>query len=109
MLTASQARGLSAESGLQVERILSLLDASIKETATGGRRSYSAYKEVPWQSEELYTPVTISPIQAKIIARLKLLGFTAEMRTDNAYVPVGLADDKGNGPLYSNRVLKIGW
>lgn len=109
MITASQARAIIQESDLEVERILSLLDVKIRGAAKEGKRIYAAYNEAPWQSEEVYVPVSTSPLQSKIISRLKLLGFGAGIFTDNQYVPPGLADSDGGGPMHSNRVLKVSW
>ena len=112
MITAYEARQLAIVGDSKIEAIMEKLDKEITHRAGLGQNEYVAYEHVPWNSHrtQFYQIPEVTPIQAKIIQRLKDFGYDAEMDWDEKrYVPPGLADDDGHGPEHQNYVLRIRW
>lgn len=113
MITAHEAKKLSESSDDKINSILSKLEEGILKVASTGNRELACYQYVEWESYEVgscYREPETTPIQAKIIARLKELGYGAKMAWNGkTYVPPGQADDYGNGPEHQNYVLVVNW
>lgn len=108
MITASEAKQLYDDSGAEVENYIQYkIENEIRKNATAGKRSMFHVVE----SVEAYRNVDPTPLQRRIVTRLKELGFHAEWKKDTShtYVPRGLADDDGKGPNHNNVGIQIGW
>ena len=108
-ITAKEAKDLVLNSQAEVDRIMPLIDAHIRDVAEDGGRFFHAYREVPWESQPKDEVTKTSKLQERIIERLYTLGFNAAIVIDGEYVSRELADSTGYGPLFSNRVLKVSW
>lgn len=108
MITAKEAKTLYDDSGAEVDAYLSTkIEPAIRKAATAGKRTMFHYLD----AEEVWKTVNPTPLQIRIIDKLRELGFHVAFGRDEShvYVPRGLADDEGNGPKYSNYGLTIGW
>jgi hypothetical protein len=108
MITAKEAKELYDASGAEVDQYIQYkLDKAIRDAATQGKQSLFHFVD----GFEVWKNVDPTPLQKRIIAKLKELGFHAVWHRDttHVYVPAGLADDNGDGPKYSNYGIQIGW
>jgi hypothetical protein len=108
-ITATEAKEIVLSSAAEVDRLMPILDKAIRAAAEDGHRKLLCYREVPWESAEDYMPVATSKLQERLIERLCALGFFACVVSDHSYIPPGLQDSDGNGPVHTNRVLKVSW
>jgi|LauGreDrversion4_2_1035121.scaffolds.fasta_scaffold413088_2 hypothetical protein len=109
MISAQEAKQLYDESGAEVEQFLkNNVEQNVANAAKGGNR----YVFIFLGSVEMFRTLTaeITPLQKAVVAKLKELGYRAEIKLDgDKYVPRGLADDDGNGPKHQNYGIQIGW
>lgn len=110
MITAAEAKQLVETSAKNVERLLAAIEPKIREAAEKGERSVFIYEQELWSAEE-YKPQP-TPLQQRVMAELEKyprsfgVRFTSD---DHTYVPRGLQDDDGNGPVHTNWGIKISW
>ena len=109
MITAAEAKALYDESGQEVDNFLkSAVEPLIVSSAKSGKRSTMMYLDTIESFHYLGNHVT--PLHCRVADKLKELGYTAEIRLyGDKYVPAGLRDDDGNGPLHQNYGIHIGW
>lgn len=108
MINAKAAKELYDKSGAEVDAYLkNNLEKAVMDAAKAGSRSLFHFLG----SEEVFKNVTPTPIQKQIMNKLIELGYTVKFssKDGDVYVPRGLADDNGKGPLYQNYGLEIGW
>lgn len=110
MITAGELRKVVETSQRQVDETLAKIEPKLVEAAEAGEREYACYREVPWDAKSSYCAPEPTRLQQKLVDALKSFGYSAkvEMHGD-AYVPRGLADDDGNGPMHQNHVLVVRW
>jgi hypothetical protein len=113
MITAMQARALS-ESNAKVQAFLDNVEKQIKDAASSGKRTVTihqgevevirmGYRFYPEDSTQLYA-------YAYVCNKLVAKGYTAEIKMyGDSYVPRGLKDSNGNGPIFRNYGIVIGW
>ena len=82
------------------------VESEVKKAAKAGKRYYYALTG----SEEVWKCVDPTPLIKAVVDELKKLGYSAKFGAygDN-YVPRGLADDSGEGPIHTNYGILIGW
>lgn len=107
MITAKEALELYNQSGTEVKLFLdkNVLD-QVKLAAMSGKKncfincgSHIANK----------APIPIH-LYISVMQELQKLGYAVRfMNYGDSYVPRGMADDAGNGPLYVNYGISIGW
>ena len=109
MITPEQAKKLYDESGVAVDSYLNRTIApKIEKAAKAGKRNVF----IDVGSEPAYRSIkaTKEPLHASTMMKLTELGYKVSWCTDGAsYVPLGLADDYGEGPEYINVGIHISW
>jgi len=115
MISAKEARGIVETSESVVAKYLDKIDTLVRHNAAEGKTSLFLYIEGLWAAEEVsstYNKVA-TPIQVCVIRALKNLGYHAAYGSDSdpkaMYVPRGLANDDGSGPMYINCGITIKW
>ncbi len=111
MITAAQARELTARSEANVERLLALMEPQIVKAADAGKDFVAVFVDGLDSSVPLYgARFQPTPVQTSVINRLQALGFKAHMAAvGSSYVPRGMQDDDGNGPEYINYTVIVNW
>lgn len=110
MITAAQCLELHKQSDAQIEKILNMIDPKVRSAAEGGMRSYSIMEQGTWECLPISKSPEHSPFRTKLINQFQQLGFVAAYQKSGApYVPAGLADDDGKGPLHTNWGITISW
>lgn len=107
MITAKEAKELYDNSGAEVQEFLKYkVEKYVREAAILGKKSYTIHLG----SEEIWKVIKPSPLQTQIMHELKNLGYVVNFTAyDVSYVPAGLADDEGKGPVHRNYGITIGW
>lgn len=111
MITAKEAKVLYDQSGAEVDQFLkNSVEKEITDAAKAGKRTVTIYLDsYEWPGYRGFNH-DITPLQMAIVVKLKELGYSAEIKSyGDCYVPRGLADDDGNGPMYQNYGIHIGW
>lgn len=109
MITAKEAKDLYDQSGAEVDDYIKYkLESEIRTAATSGKRQWF---HLIGSNQKGFNPIQPTPLQNRIISKLTELGFSARWIDSHgtAYVPRGLADLEGNGPLHTNYGILIGW
>lgn len=109
MITAKEAKKLYDESGAEVDHFLkSKVEINVVSAAKSGKRFVFIFLGSKGSFDHLDQMIT--PLQKAVVDKLKELGYRAEIKLDGeSYVPLGLADDDGNGPFHTNYGIHIGW
>ena len=108
MINAKEAKELYEQSSAGAKAYLAKIDPLIREAATYGEQRVALYVEGLWEAEQYQSRMT--PIQRRVKEELEYLGFVVTyQKNGGGYVPRGLADDDGNGPIYYDYVLVVGW
>lgn len=90
-------------------RLLPGIELQIKKAAEAGKSYVALYGDVPWGAKTTWEAVAATPMQERIINKLKEYGFTAYVSRDGeAYVPKSMEDDF-NSPYYVNYVIRVEW
>lgn len=108
MITMQEAKDLYDKSGIEVTNYFDqIIDPRVREAAQSGKQ----FVDILVDSEETWRTLQMTPLQQRVVDRLKELGFSIQFgRFGDAYVPRGLADDDGNGPKHTNYGFHIsGW
>lgn len=107
MITAKEAFELYNQSGAEVRRFLGYtVDQAVQNAAKAGKRSV----EILLSAEECWKTLVPTPFERSVIAQLEELGYNVKLeRYGEPYVPRGLADDNGNGPMHRNYGFIISW
>lgn len=111
MITANEAVQLYDASGAEAEAYLATnFDKQVRICVEGGKRTYFHFigsDEVRFFDERKH----ISPLLSQVMDRLKGHGFNVKFVLDKShqYVPRGLSDDDGNGPVHANYGIQISW
>jgi hypothetical protein len=109
MITAKDAKQLYDESGHEVDQFLEhSVEANVINAAKGGRRHVFIHLGSLGSFE--YLDRVVTPLHRAVVDKLLALGYRAKIETaGDKYVPRGLADDDGNGPMHQNYGIQIGW
>lgn len=106
MINAIQARELVAESGVEADAVLKTLEPLITNVAKEGKRELFYFLD----ALPTYCNLPSTPLNKMVLSKLGTLGFSANISwSGDSYVPRGLADDDGNGPLHKNYGYHIRW
>lgn len=116
MITAKEALELTRVSETHIAKCMNVLDQNIREAAKDGIRVFRTSNTTAFGGESLggslgpCEKISVTPFQQRVIDALQKNGFSARMEIyGERYVPRGLADDDGNGPIYQNYALTIRW
>ena len=109
MINAKEAKALYDKSGQEVADYLKhTVEKEVVKAAEGGKRQTIIHLASKGPFDHLDQLIT--PLQKAVVAKLKELGYRAEIKLDgDRYVPRGLADDDGNGTSHQNYGFHIGW
>lgn len=107
MITAQEARELYDQSGAEVKEFLEChVENRIKTASTSGKK----WVFILVDCEPAYKNIQPTAFNLRVMDALKGLGYTVRFGFDgDAYVPRGLADDQGLGPMHRNYGYTIGW
>ena len=109
MIDATEAKRLYDETGREIEDFLDFtVEKEIINAAKAGKRLVFIYLD------NINTFVSLdrltTPFQKNVVLKLQELGYTARIDLyGKEYVPKGLQDDLGNGPVHSNYGIIIEW
>ena len=113
MITSEKALQLVRTSAVHIADILLEIDKQITDAATRGQRKYVCFIDGLWGSiptEQFSANHPLSVDQRLVAEQLWDCGFVVELDIiGSAYVPKGLSDDFGDGPLFVNVCLTISW
>ena len=109
MISAKEAKILYEKSGQLVEDYLKHnVEQEIIKASNNGERTVTILLDSIENSKTLSQAIT--PLHNSICERLKELGYNVNVtKYGNSYVPKGLANDLGYGPLYTNYGIIITW
>lgn len=107
MIDAKEARELYEQTGANVQEYLdNTIEPRVKEAIELGRTQC----EVLVDAKETYRRIEPDTFDKQVITKLKALGYTVSFGFyGDTYVPRGLADDNGEGPVHRNVGFIIGW
>lgn len=106
MITAQEAKAIYDESGAEAEALMNKFDAPIRKAASEGKR----HVFYDLGCNEAYKRLEATPLQKQVMDKLHALGYRVQFCKDGMeYVPRGLADDDGKGPLHYNYGFAIHW
>ena len=108
MISASEAKTLYDDSGMEVDKYLQYkIEPEVKAAATQGVRKVFHHLG----TRNVYTYPLPDPLHLRIIEKLRELGYAALWMDSEgeSYVPRGLADDDGDGPLCQDYGILISW
>jgi hypothetical protein len=109
MITAAEAKKIYNESGAEVEQYLKIhVNPKVVAAARSGKRVVFVHMGSIGPYE--YIDGVITSINRAVEARLKELGYKVSITFDGeGYVPRGLAEVDGNGPVHRNYGFNISW
>lgn len=110
MITAKQAKELYEQSGQEIQDYLAYkVEPEINAAAVAGQRLVF----IVCGSIESYLNIQTTPFSEAVVSELKKLGYIArygkDPNTSPQYVPAGLRNDDGSGPIHVNYGFIIGW
>jgi hypothetical protein len=109
MINAKEAKALYDKSDQEVADYLkNKVEPVVIKAATLGKRKVFILLGSTQFSSEMRDEIT--PVRRSVVEALEELGYVVSIAQDGeSYVPRGLADDDGDGPLYTNYGFHIGW
>lgn len=109
MITAKEARALYNQSGAEANAFLkNEVEKKVMDAANGGKKY--TFIHLGSLGPHQYIEQTVTLVQRQVIEKLQELGYHAEFALDGPpYVPRGLANDDGRGPLHTNYGIRVGW
>ena len=109
MITAKTAKELYDNSGHEVEQFLkSQVKPLVIKAASSGKLKITIHLGSLAQFDYLDSKIT--PLHNAVVEKLKTLGFMCSIECyGDKYVPPGLRDDDGNGPIHQNFGIYIEW
>lgn len=107
MINAKEAKELYDQSGAEVEAFLTqVVEPKVKAAAEAGKRFVFIYID----AVETYIISKPNAMQTAAMIKLGELGYVAGWLEDGErYVPRGLQDDDGDGPMHKNVGIQVGW
>lgn len=109
MISAKEAKTLYAQSDAAVDAFVARnIEPLVIEAAKTGKRTIFIYRG---SGRGYESPRQPDAVESTAITRLLELGYAAvwKSREGDGYVPLGLADDDGNGPIVFNYGIQINW
>ena len=112
MITAKEAKQLYDESGAAGAEVAEYLkhhvEQKIIDAAKGSKRF--VFVDLGAVGPYEYVDNKLTPLDRAVVDKLVELGYRARVCNSGAkYVPRGLAEDDGSGPLYQNYGIHVGW
>lgn len=108
-ITAAEVRDLCRNSQVAAEQFLKQIEQKIVDAAKANQGSYMHHIDAIDVSFNTRLP-ELEPKLKNACEILKRLGYQVSYTVyGDRYVPRGLQDDDGNGPMYQNCGLKISW
>ena len=107
MITAKEAKALYDASDAEAKGLMKSFESRIIEAAKSGKQWVIVFIDSH--------PTTKTPqpdsLQKRVMELLNELGYVSRWvaQYDDPYIPLGLMDDYGNGPMYINCGIHIGW
>ena len=111
MITAQEARELTEQSEVHVNKYLALVEVEIRKQAALGKKSFSCYVTDLWDSTDSWSHLSMTPLQAHVMEKLKASPnyFGVQWTKDgDSYVPRAYEDDS-NPRKIQNYCLTISW
>ena len=107
MITTKEAKALYDESGAEAKALLKTFEPKIIEAAKSGKKWVIVFIDSHPTYETPYPTAT----QQRAIKMLEEFGYVSRWVAQDgaAYIPRGLMDDYGNGPMHVNYGIHIGW
>ena len=106
MITAKEAKGLYDASDAEAKGLMKSFESQIIEAAKSGKR----WIVITIGSSPTTQNLQPDSVQKRAMELLNELGYVSRWTANGAaYVPLGLMDDYGNGPMYVNYGIHIGW
>jgi hypothetical protein len=117
MITAAQARALVEASDLEIDLCLEQISPMIETFAKGGLRALPLNKVPKFAFDERFskhhvvgTTITTTEFHTRLFEKLSSHGYFVKWESQaEPYVPRGLADDDGNGPLHQHFSIVVRW
>ena len=116
MITAEQAAQLAAQSDAMIEQYLIKIGHAIEAVAMAGERSlslntvFSCDERVSFSIGPHEKKSEHQQFRVRLINALKSFNYRAQIEMiGDSYVPRGLADDDGNGPVYQQYAIVVRW
>lgn len=109
MISAKEAKELYNQSEVRVDEFLkNKVEHVIINAAKSGKQHVFIFLDNVNIFESVEQKLT--PLDRAVVEKLKQLGYRAGFqRSGDSYIPPGLADDDGDGPLHINYGIMIGW
>lgn len=109
MINAKQALELYDQSEAEVEHFLTYnVEKTVTYAAKDGKRS--AFVLLGTAGPFDYVESQLTPLNRAVARKLRDLGYRTSFTLDgDKYIPPGLADEDGKGPLHQNYGIKIEW
>lgn len=109
MITAAEAKKLYDESGKEIQDYISAnIEKQVINSAKSGKRSITV--NIGSLNSFQYVNDYLTPLNKGVFTELKKLGYNVKVdKYGDKYVPRGLADENGNGPVHQNYGFIIGW
>ena len=109
MINAKEAKALYDKSGQEVADYLKhTVEKEVTRAATLGKRKVYIDLGSTRFSSEMTDKITT--VDLGVVEKLRELGYVVSIAQDGeSYVPGGLADDDGDGPLYTDYGFHISW
>lgn len=109
MITAAEAKALYDATGVEVKQYMDIhILQKVKDSAMAGKRT--CFVDIGSIGAYEYIDKKQHFVEYQVVVELKKLGYTASIGVSgDKYVPRGLADDDGAGPMYQNYGIHIGW
>lgn len=106
MITAKEARRIAVTSGVNVAKEVNKIEPAIRAAAEDGKTCVIHFID----AIRVHNDVIPTALQNRVMAHLSELGYNVIISTyGDKYVPKGLSDDNGDGPLYINYGYVMSW
>jgi len=109
MITAKATKEIYDNSGHEIEQFLKRqVEPLVIKAASSGKLNVIIHLGSLEQFDYLDSKIT--PLHNGVVEKLIALGFMCHIECyGDKYVPPGLRDDDGNGPVHRNFGIYIGW
>lgn len=112
MITAAEARELTANSDTAINTLMKEVEKIIRTAADQGKNSAFIDDDQAklWSAVPVHLNPSPNTFQLAVITRLGQLGFSVRFMADgDPYIPRALLNDDGTGPMHCNVGLYVSW
>ena len=111
MITAARAKENVILSKANLQKYFEKIDGFIEKASLAGKSSVELCGILELTELKLeYMDLKATPLQQRIIDELVSIGYNASViRSGASYVPIGVQDDDGEGPVYINYAILVRW